>query len=154
MASPLCLATYAMSIAFSLRAVYKGQKHILFSAISIKGLVGLKTIKVSMKSKNFEAFIRDDLDPHLSSENVEVMDNLKSHKSTQVQQLITTTGTKPLCLPRYFPDFNPIEMLWSVLKSFVRKFKPHSLSILRTNKKRGQKSYSSDKVQGLKQSTK
>ncbi|MCA2595174.1 MAG: transposase [Microcystis sp. M38BS1] len=33
-------------------------------------------------------------------------------------------------LPRYSHDFNPIEMLWSVLKSFVRKFKPHSLLVI------------------------
>lgn len=116
--------------AFSLRAVYKGQKHTLIGAISIKGLVCLKTIKGSMKGKDFEAFIRDDLCPHLSSENVVVMDNLNSHKSAQVQQLITATGAKPLYLPRHSPDFNPIEMLWSVLKSFVRKFKPHSLHVI------------------------
>ncbi|OIP76106.1 MAG: hypothetical protein AUK48_06370 [Oscillatoriales cyanobacterium CG2_30_44_21] len=48
-------------------------------------------------------------------------------KSTQVQQLITDTGAKPLYLPRYPPDLNPMEMLWSVIKSFVRKFKPPSL---------------------------
>ena len=116
--------------AFSLRAVYKGQKHTLIGAISIKGLACLKTIKGSMKGKDFETFIQDDLCPHLSSGNVVVMDNLNSHKSTQVQQLITATGAKPLYLPRYSPDFNPIEMLWSVLKSFVRKFKPPSLPVM------------------------
>jgi transposase len=113
--------------AFCLRAAYKGQKHTLIGAISIKGLVCIKTIKGSMKGKDFEAFIQDDLCPHLSSEHVVVMDNLNSHKSIQVQQLITATGAKPLYLPRYSPDFNPIEMLWSVLKAFVRKFKPPSL---------------------------
>jgi len=113
--------------AFCLRAAYKGQKHTLIGAISIKGLVCIKTIKGSMKGKDFEAFIQDDLCPHLSSGHVVVMDNLNSHKSIQVQQLITATGAKPLYLPRYSPDFNPIEMLWSVLKAFVRKFKPPSL---------------------------
>jgi transposase len=58
------------------------------------------------------------------------MDNLNSHKSTQVHQLITETGAEPLDLPRYSPDFNPIEMLWSVLKSFVRQFKTHSLPVI------------------------
>ena len=113
--------------AFCLRAAYKGQKHTLIGAISIQGLVCIKTIKGSMQGKDFEAFIRDDLSPHLSSTNVVVMDNLNSHKSIQVQELITATGAKPLYLPRYSPDFNPIEMLWSVLKAFVRKFKPPSL---------------------------
>ena len=113
--------------AFCLRAAYKGQKHTLIGAISIQGLVCIKTIKDSMQGKDFEAFIRDDLSPHLSSTNVVVMDNRNSHKSIQVQESITATGAKPLYLPRYSPDFNPIEMLWSVLKAFVRKFKPPSL---------------------------
>ena len=72
----------------------------------------------------------DELCPHVLSGHVVVMDNLNSHKSTQVHQLITATGAKPLDLPRYPPDFNPIEMLWSVLKSFVRQFKTHSLPVI------------------------
>ena len=116
--------------ALCLRAAYKGQKHTIIGAISIKGLVCVKTIKGSMKGKDFEAFIQDDLCPHLSASNVVVMDNLNSHKSIQVQELITATGAKPLYLPRYSPDFNPIEMLWSVLKAFIRKFKPPSLTAI------------------------
>jgi len=87
-------------------------------------------MKGSMKGKDFETFIQDDLCPHLLPINVVVMDNLNSHKSTQVQQLIMATGAKPLYLPRYSPDFNPIEMLWSVLKAFLRKFKPPSLLVI------------------------
>jgi putative transposase len=106
--------------AFCLRETYKGQKHRLIGAISIKGLVAMKIIKGSMKGKDFEAFIRDDLCPQLSSSNFVVMDNLNSHKTIQVQELIRATGAKPLYLPRYAPEFNPIEMLWSVLKAFIR----------------------------------
>lgn len=113
--------------AFCLRTVAKGQKHTLIGAISLKGVVCIKTIKGSMKGQDFETFIQDDLCSHLSSNNVIVMDNLNSHKSKQVQQLIAATGARLLYLPRYSPDFNPIEMLWSVLKAFIRKFKPPSL---------------------------
>jgi hypothetical protein len=30
-------------------------------------------------------------------------------------------------LPRYSPEFNPIEMLWSMLKSFLRPLKNQTL---------------------------
>ena len=112
--------------AFSHRKSYKGQKHTVIGAISIDGLVCIKAIKDSMKGENFETFVSKNLCPKLSKGKVVVMDNLKIHKSEKVQQMITDTGAKPLYLPRYSPDFNPIEMLWSVLKSFIRRFKPQT----------------------------
>jgi transposase len=32
-------------------------------------------------------------------------------------------GIKVLWLPRYSPDFNPIELLWAFVKSILRKLK-------------------------------
>ena len=113
--------------AFSHRRCYKGQKYTIIGAISIDGLVCIKTLKGSMKGEDFEAFVRDDLCPKLSKGKVVIMDNLNSHKKQIVQQMITDTGANPLYLPRYSPDFNPIEMLWSVLKAFIRQFKPQTL---------------------------
>lgn len=113
--------------AFSYRKSYKGQKHTVIGAISIDGLVCVRTIKDSMKGEDFEAFLREDLCPKLCKGKVVVMDNLKIHKNEKVQQMITETGARTLYLPRYSPDFNPIEMLWSVLKAFIRQFKPQTL---------------------------
>jgi transposase len=50
------------------------------------------------------------------------MDNLNSHKAIEVQQMISQTGARLLYLPVYSPEFNPIEMMWSVLKNFIRQF--------------------------------
>ena len=112
--------------AFSHRKSYKGQKHTIIGAISIDGLVCIKMIKDLMKAEDFEIFVREDLCPKLSKGKVVVMDNLKIHKSEKVQQMITETGAKPLYLPRYSPNFNPIEILWSVLKAFIIQFKPQT----------------------------
>jgi len=109
--------------AFSYREKYKGQKHTVIGAISLDGVVCVKTIKASMKGEDFRAFLRDDLSPKLNADKVVVMDNLNTHKAEEAQQIITATGAKTLFLSTYSPDFNPIEMLWSVLKSFIRKFK-------------------------------
>lgn len=58
------------------------------------------------------------------------MDNLNCHKVERVVQAITETGAKILYLPTYSPDFNPIEMMWSILKYFIRLLRPQSQKLL------------------------
>jgi transposase len=53
--------------------------------------------------------------------NVGIMDNLNIHKSREVEELIRGTGARILYLPVYAPELNPIEMMWSVLKHFIRQ---------------------------------
>ncbi|WP_206336930.1 transposase, partial [Synechococcus sp. 65AY640] len=48
-------------------------------------------------------------------------DNLNIHKSREVEELIRGTGARILYLPVYAPELNPIEMMWSVLKHFIRQ---------------------------------
>lgn len=38
--------------------------------------------------------------------------------------MIQAVGASVICLSPYSPDFNPIELWWSQLKSFLRKFAP------------------------------
>lgn len=49
------------------------------------------------------------------------MDNLGSHKSAAVRQAIRAVGARLFFLPKYSPDLNPIEMLFSKLKHWLRK---------------------------------
>ena len=46
-----------------------------------------------------------------------VMDNMRSHHVTGV----SAAGVIPLYLPPYSPDLSPIEMMWSKMKSVLRK---------------------------------
>ena len=52
---------------------------------------------------------------------VVVLDNLPAHKSPQVDALIEAAGARVMRLPPYSPDFNPIEMAISKMKSVLRK---------------------------------
>jgi transposase len=116
--------------AFCLRPFYKGRKMTLIGAISIEGVVAKKTIEGSMKGKDFKSFVEQNLVPKLKPGNVVVMDNLKIHKMEGIEELITATGARVEYLPPYSPDFNPIEMLWSTVKSLVRMFPSRSKSVL------------------------
>jgi len=58
------------------------------------------------------------------------MDNLNSHHRAGVKEAIEAVGAKIEYLPVYSPEFNPIEIMWSQLKSFVRKFRTETMEAL------------------------
>ena len=49
------------------------------------------------------------------------MDNLRVHKAQAVRERIEACGCQLVFLPRYSPDFNPIEGAFSKLKTFLRR---------------------------------
>ena len=66
------------------------------------------------------AFVETQLVPALKPGDIVVWDNLKPHRSPTVIQAIEATGARVCPLPPYSPDMNPIEKLWSKLKTLLR----------------------------------
>ena len=110
--------------AYELRPFYRGAKVTAIGAISIKKIVALMTMNDSMDSKAFAIFIEKFLLPQLWSGAVVIMDNLPAHKLASIEPMIEAVGARVICLSPYSPDFNPIELWWSQLKSFLRTFAP------------------------------
>jgi transposase len=110
--------------AYSFNPFYRGSKVTVIGAISIKKVVALMTMNDSMDGKAFEVFIERFLVPQLWSGAVVVMDNLSAHKRDSIVPMIEAVGASVICLSPYSPDFNPIELWWSQLKSFLRMFSP------------------------------
>ena len=106
--------------ALCLRPFYKGRKMTLIGAIKKEGVVATKLIKGSMKGKDFREFLEIELIPKLSEGDVIVMDNLSSHRMEGIKELIEEKGARIEYLPPYSPDFNPIEMMWSVHKCCIQ----------------------------------
>ncbi len=52
-----------------------------------------------------------------------VMDNLNAHRDPEVIAAIELAGASAWPLPPYSPDFNPIEQMWSKVKSILRSLK-------------------------------
>lgn len=50
-----------------------------------------------------------------------IMDNVAIHCQPRIKQAIEAAGCLVRYLPPYSPDFNPIELTFSVLKSWVRR---------------------------------
>ena len=49
------------------------------------------------------------------------MDNFGSHKSDKVRKALRAVRARPIFLPPYSPDLNPIEQVFSKLKRLLRK---------------------------------
>jgi len=75
---------------------------------------------------SFRAYVEQFLLPTLGAGDIVIMDNLGSHKSLAVRQLIRSAGAKLFFLPRYSPDLNPIEQVFAKLKTLLRKRDPRT----------------------------
>lgn len=70
---------------------------------------------------SFLAYVEQVLVPTLTSGDVVIMDNLGSHKGKAVRKAIRAVGAKLFFLPPYSPDLNPIEQVFSKLKTLLHK---------------------------------
>jgi transposase len=98
-----------------------GHQIALLAALTVHGIQAAMTLPGAVDRPAFEAFIEKVLLPTLRPGQIVVMDNLSSHKSRRVEELLTQAGCRLLFLPTYSPDLSPIEEAFSKLKAFVRR---------------------------------
>lgn len=78
----------------------------------------------------FEHFVSEYLVPCLEPGDVVIWDTARIH-SPEAVQMVEAAGAHVLPLPRYSPEFNAIELLWSKVKHFVRKARADTAEALR-----------------------
>jgi len=98
----------------------------LIAGIRLDGPCAPWVFEGAMDGELFLAWVRQGLAPTLQPEDVVIMDNLATHKVAGVRQAIEAVGARLLYLPPYSPDFNPIENLWSKVKSILRRLSPRT----------------------------
>ena len=118
--------------AYELKPFYRGEKVTAIGAISLNKVLALMTMNGSLYGAAFMVFIEKFLCPQLWPGAVVVMDNLPVHKLDLIEQKIEAVGASVIYLSPYSPDFNPIELWWSQLKSFLRSFAPTTTSMIDT----------------------
>ena len=69
----------------------------------------------------FNQWIEEFLIPELKINQTVIMDNAAFHKSLRTAELVESAKCRLLYLPRYSPDFNPIEQKWGHVKNSVKK---------------------------------
>lgn len=74
-----------------------------------------------INGQSFRAYVEQLLVPVLKPGDIVIMDNLGSHKSAAVRQLIHDAGARLWFLPAYSPDLNPIEQAFAKIKHWMRQ---------------------------------
>lgn len=95
------------------------------------GLVAWRSMDGAMTGARFLAFVVEALIPALRPGDVLVLDNLSAHKTRAVRAALVEADVGVLYLPRYSPEFNPIELCWAVVKSRLRSIGARTREALR-----------------------
>jgi transposase len=109
---------------------YSGPHYTLLATLGGKGVSAPWILKGSMNGVAFEAYVRTQLLPTLRRGDIVVLDNLSAHTSQTIRQLIEARGARLQFLPPYSPDFNPIELCWSKVKTALRAAKARTFEAL------------------------
>lgn len=99
----------------------------LISSIRYNGSFAPMTIDGPIDAEAFKVYVSEILCPTLNSGDIVIMDNLPTHKVPGIAELIEKAGAHLLYLPPYSPDYNPIEKMWSKIKSTLRRIKARSI---------------------------
>lgn len=88
------------------------------------------TVEGTVTKAVFERFVEESLVPSLEVGDIVIWDNARIH-SERAEALILAAGASVVPLPRYSPDLNPIEMMWSKIKHLIRRARADTAEALR-----------------------
>lgn len=93
----------------------------LLAALDREGLLGELTITGAVDGDAFEAYVTRILVPQLRPGDIVLWDNLSAHKRKRTRIWVEAAGAEVRFLPPYSPDFNPIELAFSKVKTHLRQ---------------------------------
>ena len=102
----------------------------IVATLSGQGLDAVMELDGALTGAAFTVYVREVLVPTLRPGEVVVLDNLPAHKGADVPPLIEACGAQVLFLPPYSPDFTPIELAFSKLKTSLRTLKARTRAAL------------------------
>jgi transposase len=93
----------------------------LLASMTHEGIGPCLVVEGATTREVFETYIEQMPRPALRPGQIVVTDNLSSHKSERVRELIDERGCELLYLPPYSPDLNPIEEAFAKVKGLLRE---------------------------------
>jgi transposase len=101
----------------------RGTKYSMLPALSLDGILHLEVVENAITGEDFCHFV-EGLLPRMNEyplpNSVLVIDNASIHKVAGVREMVEERGARLLYLPAYSPDFNPIELAFSTIKTWLR----------------------------------
>lgn len=101
------------------------------AALRHNGLTAPFILDGAMDGDAFRTYLERCLVPSLKRNDIVMMDNLAVHKVEGVREAIEAAGARLELLPKYSPDFNPIELAFAKLKALLRKLAQRTVQGLR-----------------------
>ncbi len=95
----------------------------MISSVRLDGSTACMVVDGATTKDIFKAYVEQILLPTLKAGDIVVLDNLSAHKNKEIRDLIESVGAELWFLPPYSPDLNPIEKMWSKIKSILRRLK-------------------------------
>lgn len=108
----------------------KGRRTSLIGWVGL-GRGGVVAVEGSVDGDVFERFVRDHLCPHLGPGDIVIWDNHSVHRRAELRALIEARGGELVWQPRYSPEFNACEELWSKVKHLVKRARADTGTALR-----------------------
>lgn len=93
----------------------------MIGAMTPDEICSFMTIDSGTTTEMFRSFVETYLLQYLRKGDCVLMDNLSTHKNSEITKKIEQTGAIVRYLPPYSPDLNPIEKLWAKLKESLRQ---------------------------------
>ncbi len=93
----------------------------MIGAVRQDGSTACMTVEGAVNAEIFRSYVREVLLPTMRAGDILVMDNLSTHKDQESLDLLKNAGVTVRFLPAYSPDYNPIELMWSKVKAYLRK---------------------------------
>ena len=98
----------------------------MLSSIRLDGKNECVIFNGGVTKEIFKEYIEDVLLPTLKPGDIIVMDNLRAHNADFNWRKFKRRRVEVRRLSPYSPDFNPIEMMWSVVKNRLRRISPQN----------------------------
>ena len=108
----------------------RGTNVSLIGALALRGWVAALSFSGSVDREAFDAFVTELLVPRLRCSDVVLLDHLRVHHASNVEEAVRSARARVLWLPTYSPDFSPLENCWSKVKALVRGKEPRTASAL------------------------
>jgi len=99
----------------------------LLATLTPNGFGAALSLPGAINRSAFDSFIIKMLIPTLHHGQIVVCDNLPVHKSARAREALEEAGCSLRYLPRYSPDFNPIEQAFAKLKQNLRRARARTI---------------------------
>lgn len=107
-----------------------GSNYTLIATLGLEGVLAPWLLEGALDGESFYVYVAEVLAPVLKPGDILLLDNLPTHKTAGIADLVAARGARLEYLSPYSPDYNPIERCWSKIKTLLRQAKARTVEAL------------------------